>query len=114
MKYKITFEIDATGTSYEIKDRNDEVDACLMNLGQWLYQLHLHFLEHRVQSLGNAYEQKLSPEMIEAIKKHDAEQLKLSEQLFNNYTVEGVMTDGTKFTFTHKEPGYKEEMTYHE
>jgi hypothetical protein len=48
-----------------------------------------------------------------AMRNNYNEKLKLTEQIFNNWKVEGTMEDGKTFTFTHKEPGYQEEMTFH-
>jgi hypothetical protein len=115
MKFKITFEVDATGTAYEIKDKNDEVPAVLQNLGQWFYELHLRFLEQSCDNQVRLDRAKTKQDTLiaEAIIKHNDEQIKLSEQLFNNYKIEGTMSDGKSFTFTHTEPGYKETMTFH-
>jgi hypothetical protein len=109
MKFRITFEINAKGTSFEIKDKEDEVTAVLQNLSSWFNNLHLHFLEQRCSNMSRGH---LNEATKKALDTHIKEELKLSEQLFNNYTVEGECTDGSKFTFTHKDPGYRETMTW--
>lgn len=115
MKFKITFEVDATGTNYEIKNQKDEVPLVLQNLGQWLYQLHLRFLEKQMDDHLRLSKSKTKQDKLvaEAIIKHNEDDMRLSEQLFNNYKIEGTMADGKTFTFTHNEPGYKETMTFH-
>jgi len=115
MKFKITFEVNATGTNYEIKNQNDEVPLVLQNLGQWFHHLHLHFLEKAVDDQVRLNKAKTDQDRLiaESIIKHNDDDIRLSEQLFNNYKIEGTMTDGKTFTFTHSEPGYKETMTFH-
>lgn len=115
MKYRITFEVNATGTSYEIKNRNDEVPLVLQNLGQWFYELHLRFLEKQIDNQMRLSQSKTKQDKLiaEAIIKHNTDDLRLAEQLFNNYKIEGIMADGNTFTFTHNDPGYQETMTFH-
>lgn len=110
MKFRVTFEVDASDTSYSIKDKDDEVPTVLCNLSAWLNTMTGHFLEQKCDAM---IRHKASPEMLKEIIRHLDEDIALAKQLFNNYKVEGTMEDGNKFTFTHTEPGYKEEMTFH-
>lgn len=110
MKFRVTFEVDASDTSYSIKDKDDEVSAVVMNLGSWLNTLHNHFLEQKVDAM---FRYNDNPVMLKAVMEHIDDDIKLAKQLFNNLKVEGTMEDGNKFTFTHTEPGYKETMTFH-
>ena len=108
MKFRISFDIDATGTSFSIKDRNG-VNVVLQNLSSLVYELHKKVLSDRV----NSFSYPCSEDMKIAMRNNYNEKLKLTEQIFNNWKVEGTMEDGKTFTFTHKEPGYQEEMTFH-
>jgi len=105
MKVKITFELDLKDTHYDIP-RIGLIPVCLMNLGQWFHELHLHHLHKKFDFL--AEKNSHSPEVVKAIRQHNDQNLMLSEQLFHNYKVEGTTIDGHTFEFTHKEPGYRE------
>ncbi len=109
MKVKVTFELDLKDTHFNI-NKVKLIPVCLQNLGQWFYELHCYYLSHKLDRMvSNAakdciYNDAMKKALIEA-----AEQdLVLSEQLFNNYKVEGVTEDGHKFEFSHQDPGYKE------
>lgn len=102
MKVTVQFEIDLKDTAYNI-DKVRLIPVCLQNLGSWLNHLHLHYLSERVEHIYRS-----SPEMQKAMREHVEQDLKLSEQLFNNYKVSGTTEDGHTFTFTHQDPGYKE------
>ncbi len=105
MKVKVTFELDLKDTHYNIK-KVKLIPICLQNLSSWFNELHLHKLQKRVSELADKVGCK--PEVVKALLEHQEQDLKLSEQLFNNYRVEGVTEDGHKFEFTHQDPGYKE------
>lgn len=106
MKVKIQFEIDLSETQYNIGNEK-ELSESLQELGCWLHELHLHNLTSRIDSTFRNKDNKI---MLEAADRHYKENIRLSEQIFNNYKVEGTMEDGKSFVFTHKEPGYKESI----
>lgn len=110
MKFRVTFEVDASGTSYSIKNKNDEVAAVVQNLSSWLNTMHGHFLEQKFDAMVRY---KDNPVMLKAVLEHIDDDIKLAKQLFDNFKVEATMENGKTFTFTHKEPGYQETMTYH-
>lgn len=104
MKVKVTFEMDLADTHYNI-DEVRLIPVCLQNLSSWFNKLHLHYLEESCNSVASEY---ANEETKKAVCEHVEQDLKLSEQLFNNWKVEGATDDGHKFEFVHQEPGYKE------
>jgi len=110
MKVKITFELDLKDTHYNV-NKVRLIPVCLQNLGQWLYKLHCHYLSDKFERMvkNAAADCVYNDEMKKALMEHADQDLKLSEQLFNNYKVEGVTEDGHTFEFTHKDPGYNEQ-----
>ena len=48
--------------------------------------------------------------VVKAIREHQEQDLKLSEQLFHNYKVEGITDDGHKFEFTHQDPAIRKKL----
>lgn len=108
-KLQVTFELDTTGTSFAIKHKGDEVTAVLQNLSSMLQTLKCHFLERNLDTLTD---KTLTPEMRDALLEHYEEEIKLADQIFNNYRVVGTMEDGKEFVFTHQEPGYRETMEF--
>ena len=107
MKVKISFELDLAGTHYNM--RNEKcIPECLQNLGSLVNELHLRQLEESLRILDDYKDDKV---MRKALMSHNEQDKKLTSQLFHNYAVEGVLENGKKFTFTHTEPGYKENLT---
>lgn len=109
MKIKVTFELDLKDTHYNI-DKVKLIPVCLQNFGQWFYKLHCHYLNEKLERLvkNSAGDCIYNDEMKKALVESDNQDLMLSEQLFNNYKVEGITEDGHGFEFTHQDPGYKE------
>ena len=110
MKVKIAFELDLKDTHYNIK-KIKLIPICLQNLGQWFYELHLHYLTKRIDDLYRVTKEDsiYDGEDRKAIMEDAEQNLKLSEQLFHNYKIEGITDDGHTFQFTHQGPVYKEE-----
>jgi len=105
MKVKISFELDLSGTHYNILSKKD-ISICLQNIGSWLHALHTHYLDQRLEIEFSQADEATK----KAMRKHAAQDIKLSEQLFRHYQVEGIAENGQKFTFLHEEPGYKEQI----
>ena len=109
MKLKICFEVDASGTSYNIKNKNDEVTLVIQNLTFLLQKLQSDVPMRKIEILSSDHDDKMK----KALMKHCDEDGKILSQMFDNFTVEGTMEDGKKFTFTHIEPGYEESLVFH-
>lgn len=107
MKIKLTVELDLAENPALNVPSIKELKGGLQNLGSWLNELHLTYLEKITNSMGKPHP---DPAWQEAILAHNQADAKVSEQLFNNYRIEGVTDDGHAFDFTHQEPGYKERM----
>jgi hypothetical protein len=75
----------------------------IQNLSSWLLELHQTFLAHQLRAFGIA-----NNESAKAMQKYYEDRIKLSEQLFNNFKLEGTTEDGHAFVFSHQEPGYQE------
>lgn len=107
MKVRISFSLNLTGTSYNAKNGED-LSRTLQNLGLWLSRLHLYNLSYKVESICDRTNDPLTKQYI---RERNEENIHLSEQLFHDYKVEGSLDNGDTFTFTHSEPGYKENLT---
>lgn len=108
MKFKISFELDASGTSYSIKNKNDEVPLVLQNLALLFQELQTNPIKDKLDILASDREQGLKDALIE----HKDEEIKIFSKLFDNWKVEGTMEDGKSFVFAHADPGYKEKLTF--
>jgi hypothetical protein len=97
MKFRITFEVDAAGTSYSLKNKNDEVSAVVENLNHWIATLEKHFLAQKVETM---FDHKDDPKRLKAMLKNIDDDLKLAKQIFNNFSIKGTMENGEKFTFS--------------
>jgi hypothetical protein len=113
MKVKIEFELDLSGTSYNIENEKG-LQAGLQELGSWFNGLHLHSFEAKMDMLRTLKDMKYDERTLAALRAHYDEVERISSQLFNNYKVEGKMEDGKSFVFTHKEPGYRETLKVEE
>ena len=105
MKVKVCFELDLSGSPYNVEKISDLVGS-LQNLGSWLNELNNHYLD---QKLRVESETNLPPEMKDALREAYKIEQNLSKQLFNNYSVSGRTEDGHDFEHNHKEPGYREQ-----
>jgi hypothetical protein len=104
MKVKMSFELDLENTGYNI-DNLSELRLSIQNLSSWLHELHEHYLDRRMETwdILNDVERQFMKATIER-------DIKLSKQLFNNHSIQGITDDGHSFEFNHQEPGYKETM----
>ncbi len=107
MKFKISFEIDASGTTYSIKDKNDEVSLVLENLS-FIFQKLQNDIP--LKKLNMLVSNNTEPFKNDAIKNIE-EEGKLVSQIFNKWKVEGTMRDGKTFTFSTENP--KERLIFH-
>ena len=105
---KVSFTLDTTGTSYEIEDESD-IPAVLMNIGQLFQKLQNTLCLEKMRIMTHSKLDKATKDAICAVLE---EQDTLMAQLFHEYRIEGEVKDGRKFVFTHKEPGYREELTW--
>lgn len=113
MKVKLSIELDLSGTSYNIKDIPDLNDGVISNISSWLYELNLLYGDKKLKVFTTSVPSKTPEEeklWRDALHKIADDDLKLSSQLFHNFHIEGVTEDGHSFSFTHKEPGYKEQF----
>ena len=106
MKFKISFELDAGGTSYSIKDKNDEVSLVLQNLSFIFQQLQNDVPLKKLNMLVSNNTESFKDAAI----KHIEEEGKLVSQIFNKWKVEGTMEDGKTFTFSTENP--KERLVF--
>ncbi len=109
MKVKIEFELDLSGTAYNIEDKKD-LPECMANLSCWLGEVLRTSREQHVEFLFRAAQEAYSDEMKKSCLKIYADDIKIGTQIFDNYKVTGTMEDGKLFEFTHKEPGYVESL----
>lgn len=108
-KLEITFELDTTGTSFSIANKNDEISAVLQNLSSWIGILQKYSLRSKSEAL---IFENMSSEMRQAVLRHIDEEIKLAQQIFNNFRVVGTMADGKQFVFTHKDPECQETLEF--
>lgn len=101
-------EIDASGTTYSIKNKDDEVAIVLENLSYLFQRLQNDIPMRKLEILASDHEKKLKDAVIKTIN----EEGKLVSQMFNKWTVEGTMEDGKKFTFSTENP--KERLVFHD
>lgn len=112
MKLKIKFELntdDIPSFNSTVKEGEQGIKEVLSNIGQWLQELqnlpNVQKLEILAAYKDNEY---LKNKLLEA----QDEKLALAEQIFHNYQIDGVMENGDTFSFSHSEPGYKENFKY--
>jgi hypothetical protein len=112
MKLKISIEFDLDGTSYDVKKVGD-LPFTLQNFSSLLGKFHLHMMEEYLDAVCDSESEHGEKEKLvhKAILKSCKDQKKITEQIFNNYTAEGVLPDGRKFVFSHTNPNYKESFT---
>jgi hypothetical protein len=104
MKVRISLELDlSSNPSLNIKTKED-LRGSLQNLGIFLGKLHTYNLTLVTKTLLDKSEHR------EYLIERAQQDSKVSDQIFNNYTVAGTTDDGHNFYFTHKEPGYVEQM----
>ena len=106
MKVKVQFELDLSGTSYDVNDIEEfKKSGVIQSIGTFLYDLHLY---HQRKILETYDVEDL--ELRESLKFAYTEDCKLSSQLFNNYSLELITNDNHVINFTHKDPGYIETL----
>lgn len=101
MKFKVSFEIDGSGTSYSIKDKNDEVSLVMQNLSMVFANLQNYTLMRKVDVLASDHPKELKDSLIEEID----EEIKVLSKMFENWKVEGTMEDGKSFIHSKNESG---------
>jgi hypothetical protein len=109
-KLKISFEVDTTGTSYDIENKYDEVGAVLENIGFLLQRLQQEIPLRKMRLLSSKL--KMSDTIEKSLEEAIEDDEKIVKQIFHNYQIDGVTNKGEKFTFTHIEPGYKETLIW--
>ena len=98
MEITISFKLKLDDTSYNVNTKND-LALTIVNIGDWLRELHLANIEKRIVcefDSGFLHEPGNEESLAAAIKSYD-EDKKLSAQIFDNYSVSGIMEDGTTF-----------------
>src|ERR1017187_1227375 len=99
MRIKISFDLDLTNTDYEFS--KESISFGLDRLNQWFYDFHLMELQRLTKAYGITNDEVKRT----LIKKYE-ENILLSEQLFDNYTMQGNTTDNYEFKFNHQELPY--------
>lgn len=110
-KVRISFELDLTDCPGYRPEDKDSLDGVLQNLSSWLGGLRSAYLEEGIRWLTD--NKDCDPEMAELMYKHFHEKAELAKQIFNQYKVEGCLTNGTQFVFTHNE-AYEESTSFGE
>ena len=105
MKIKVTMQIDLADTGYNPESIKD-LRCTIQNFGSLLHDWHRYHLEKQFHDISS---QKLDMAIQEAVKKVRKDDLRITEQAFDNLRIEGKL-DGKKVVFTHKKP-YKETFT---
>lgn len=107
MKVVVSFELDLSKHPGFNVGSIAQLRGSLQNLSSFFHELHCLCLDKKTGAMAN---QTLDPKLKEAVLQHYDYDIAISEQLFNNYRVQGTTEDGHKFDSTHQEPGYKETM----
>lgn len=95
--------------AYNATSEKDVAEA-LMNVGMLLAKLQQDIPMRKLKILSSKHDDELKDALIKNIEIDE----KFVEQIFNDYKIEGTLKNGKSFIFTHKEPGYKEELTWKE
>lgn len=109
MKFKVSFTLDVTGTSYSLKNKEDAVSEVIQNLSMLFGSLTSSLIQDKIEILTSDNTEVTKRAAI-AMKD---DEIKLLSSMFNDFEVDGEMENGHRFKFTHKEPGYKEKTIYY-
>lgn len=112
MKLKISFVINTDNApAYDCK-KEKNVPEVLMNVGDLFARLQRDIPLRRLDLLSSAKNRNYGEDLLRGLKENIRNDEVITEQLFHDYCVEGELENGKKFIFTHKEPGYKEELNW--
>jgi hypothetical protein len=108
MKVTVSIELDLSEVPAFNAANVPSLKLALQNIGMWFNKFHTHQLEKISELYAHPHE---DPDVQKCLLEMYEKRVKLSEQWFNNYKVEGTTDDGHAFVFTHKEPNYDESLT---
>jgi hypothetical protein len=111
-KIRVSFELDLTNFNGFRPDDKEDLSGSIQNLGSFFANLKGYYLDQSFLWASKREEETEYSPSSEQMVTHYREQADLAEQIFDNYKLEGTLQDGTEFVFTHKEPGYHEELLY--
>lgn len=108
MKLRVTLNFDTKGLTGYDGASPKHVEGVLSNLGQFFQRFKAAALKRKASI------EAASPdnEARKAILRTCDEEITLSEQIFNDYQVEGLLDSGDAFVFNHTEPGYQEALQH--
>lgn len=104
MKINVSFDLDLADTDYDVEKLAD-LKSVVSGIGSLLAELQTQTAHQQLKIYAD---KNWTPEEKALLIKRTGEKIKICNQIFDNYKLEGFLPTGENFKFTHQETGYKE------